>query len=81
LCEEKASARQAIYGACWRWPDRHGLALGILCPIPGIGRVTAVAILVECPEIGTMAASKKASPAGLAPPPGRLLRNRRPGNG
>ncbi|MGV6804884.1 MAG: transposase [Ruegeria sp.] len=34
---------------------------------PGIGEVAAVAILVECPEIGTLERKKTASLAGLAP--------------
>ena len=42
-------------------------AFDILCSIPGLGRVTAVAILVECPEIGTMSRKQIASLAGLAP--------------
>mgnify|MGYP005871993443 CR=1 FL=1 len=32
-----------------------------------LGRITAVAILVECPEIGTMTAKQIASLSGLAP--------------
>lgn len=39
----------------------------ILCSIPGLGRITAIAILVECPEIGTMTRKQIASLAGLAP--------------
>ncbi|MDT8326498.1 MAG: transposase [Roseovarius sp.] len=35
--------------------------------IPGLGRVTAVAILIECPEIGTLTRKQIASLAGLAP--------------
>lgn len=42
-------------------------ALDILRSIPGLGRVTAMAILVECPEIGTMTRKQIASLAGLAP--------------
>lgn len=42
-------------------------AFDILCSIPGLGRVTAVAILVECPEIGTLTRKQIASLAGLAP--------------
>jgi len=41
--------------------------LDILCSIPGLGHVTATAILVECLEIGTMTRKQIASPAGLAP--------------
>jgi transposase len=42
-------------------------AFDILCSIPGLGRVTAVAILVECPETGTPSRKQIASLAGLAP--------------
>ena len=39
----------------------------ILRSIPGIGAVTAAAILIECPEIGTLTAGQIASLSGLAP--------------
>lgn len=39
----------------------------VLCSIPGVGRVSAVAILVECPELGTLTRKQIASLAGLAP--------------
>ena len=39
----------------------------ILCSIPGIGAVTAVAMLILLPEIGTLARKQVASLAGLAP--------------
>jgi len=39
----------------------------ILRSIPGIGEVAAVAILIECPEIGTLTRKQTASLAGLAP--------------
>lgn len=41
--------------------------LDILCSIPGLGRVSAAAILIECPEIGTLGRKQIASLAGLAP--------------
>lgn len=47
-------------------PDQ-ARALDILCSIPGVGAISASAILVECPEIGTMTRKKIASLAGLAP--------------
>ncbi|MGS4947802.1 IS110 family transposase [Meridianimarinicoccus sp. RP-17] len=47
--------------------ERRARAVDILCSVPGLGRVTAVAILVECPEIGTMNRKQIASLAGLAP--------------
>jgi transposase len=46
---------------------RSQRALDILCFIPGIGQVTAIAIIVECPEIGTLNRKQIASLAGLAP--------------
>ncbi|MGP9789374.1 IS110 family RNA-guided transposase [Roseinatronobacter sp. NSM] len=46
---------------------KRARALNILCSIPGLGRITAVAILIECPEIGTMDRKQIASLAGLAP--------------
>jgi len=42
-------------------------ALDILHSIPGIGHVAAAAILIECPEIGTLGRKQIASLAGLAP--------------
>ncbi len=46
---------------------KRSRAFDILCSIPGLGRITAVAILVECPEIGTLTRKQIASLAGLAP--------------
>ena len=42
-------------------------AHAILRSIPGIGEVAAAAILIECPEIGTLDKKQAASLAGLAP--------------
>ena len=39
----------------------------ILCSIPGLGAVSAAAILIEMPEIGTLGRKQVASLAGLAP--------------
>ncbi len=39
---------------------------GILCGIPGLGLVTAVGMLIDMPELGSMEAKKAASLAGLA---------------
>lgn len=39
----------------------------ILTSIPGVGAVTAAAILIECPEIGTLTGKQIASLSGLAP--------------
>jgi transposase len=63
-----AELEKALLDLARRGPKRAG-AFGILCSIPGLGRVTAVAILVECPETGTMTARQIASLAGLAPMP------------
>lgn len=41
--------------------------LDILRSIPGIGQVAAAAILIECPEIGTLGRKQVASLGGLAP--------------
>jgi transposase len=41
--------------------------IGSLCSIPGIGQITAIAIFVECPEIGTLNRKQIAGLAGLAP--------------
>ncbi len=42
-------------------------AYAILRSIPGIGEVAAAAVLIECPEIGTLGKKQAASLAGLAP--------------
>ena len=57
---------QALLDLMCECPKR-ARAFDILCSIPGLGRVTAVAILVECPEIGTMSRKQIASLVGLAP--------------
>lgn len=41
--------------------------LDILTSIPGVGRTTAIAILIEMPEIGALNGKQVASLAGLAP--------------
>ncbi|WP_144055612.1 transposase [Octadecabacter antarcticus] len=48
---------------CAHSPREHD----ILRSIPSIGEVAAVAILVECPEIGTLGRKQAASLAGVAP--------------
>ena len=42
-------------------------AFDILCSIPGLGAITAMTILVECPEIGTMTGKQIASLCGPCP--------------
>ena len=39
----------------------------ILRSIPGIASVTAAAIRIECPEVGTLTAGQIVSPSGRAP--------------
>ncbi|WP_299846075.1 IS110 family transposase, partial [uncultured Jannaschia sp.] len=46
---------------------RRARPLSILRSIPGIGPVAAAALLIECPEIGTLGRKQAASLAGLAP--------------
>jgi transposase len=41
--------------------------LAILTSIPGVSRITAFALLIEMPELGTLEARQAASLAGLAP--------------
>jgi len=50
-----------------RLSQARARALDILHSIPGIGQVAAAAILIECPEIGTLGRKQIASLAGLAP--------------
>ncbi|MFV0409888.1 MAG: IS110 family transposase, partial [Paracoccus sp. (in: a-proteobacteria)] len=47
-------------------PER-ARALDLLTSIPGIGAISARAILSECPEIGTLGSKQIAALAGLAP--------------
>ncbi len=49
-----------------RATDQGALAHDILCSIPGIAEPTAAAILIACPEIGTLGRKQIASLAGLA---------------
>lgn len=50
-----------------RATDQGALAHDILCSIPGIGKPTVTAILIECPEIATLGRKQIASLARLAP--------------
>ena len=45
----------------------QGPGFDILLSIPGVGAATAIALLVDMPELGTMDAKQAASLAGLAP--------------
>ena len=51
-----------------RQDQRMSERLNILFSIPGIGMITALMILVDMPEIGTLGNKQIASLAGLAPP-------------
>ena len=53
--------------ACIAAEQTTARAHQILCSIPGIGAITAAAVLIEMPEIGTMDRKQVASLAGLAP--------------
>lgn len=50
-----------------RLDEQKAGQLDILTSIPGIGRITAAAMLIECPEVGTLGRKQIASLAGLAP--------------
>ena len=39
----------------------------VMCSIPGISKITALALIVELPELGTLQSGQAASLAGLAP--------------
>lgn len=61
-----AELEEALLDLLLQSPKR-ARAFEVLCSIPGLGRITAVAILVECPELGTLTRKQIASLAGLAP--------------
>ena len=61
-----AELEEALLALLLQSPKR-ARAFEVLCSIPGLGRITAVAILVECPEVGTLTRKQIASLAGLAP--------------
>ena len=44
-----------------------GRKVAILASIPGIGQLTAITLLIDMPEIGSMDNKQAASLAGLAP--------------
>ena len=58
---------EAEINACITQDDATARKRQILRSIPGIGAVTAAAILIECPEIGTLTGKQIASLSGLAP--------------
>lgn len=63
--ERQLAATQAEIEA--RLRQDRARPLDILHSIPGIGQIAAAAILIECPEIGTLGRKQVASLAGLAP--------------
>lgn len=65
--ERQLAALEGELKSRLRQCPRRARAHDILRSIPGIGEVAAVAILIECPEIGTLDRKKAASLAGLAP--------------
>lgn len=65
--ERQLAAIQAEIEIRLRKDDGKARKLDILTSIPGIGPVTATAIMIECPEIGTLGRKQIASLAGLAP--------------
>lgn len=65
--ERQLTVLEAELKTCLRRCPRRARAFDILHSIPGVGAVTAAAILIECPEIGTLKRKQAASLAGLAP--------------
>ena len=63
--ERQIAATQAEIES--RLRARRARPLSILRSIPGIGPIAAAALLIECPEIGTLGRKQAASLAGLAP--------------
>ena len=65
--ERHLTALQKEIWARLRQSPRHARALDILCSIPGIGEITAMAIIIHCPELGSLGRKQVASLAGVAP--------------
>ena len=65
--ERQLAALEEELRTLLRTSTRRARAHDILRTIPGIGAVAATAILIECPEIGTLDSKQAASLAGLAP--------------
>jgi len=65
--ERQLAALQAEIRERIRQCPRRKRAYDILCSIRSIGQVAAAAILIECPEIGTLGKKQAAALAGLAP--------------
>ena len=65
--EQSLKEIEAEIKARLRSTDQRARAHDIVCSIPGISETTAAAILIECPEIGTLGRKQIACLAGLAP--------------
>lgn len=67
LVDRQLSDIDAEISTCMAQDEATAHKRTILTSIPGIGAVTAAAILIECPEVGTMTGKQVASLSGLAP--------------
>ena len=65
--ERQLDALQGEIASRLKASPKRARAYAILKSIPGIGDVVAAAILIECPEIGTLGKKQVAALAGLAP--------------
>ena len=65
--ERQLDALQGEIASRLKASPKRARAYAILQSIPGIGGVVAAAILIECPEIGTLGKKQVAALAGLAP--------------
>ena len=67
LVSRQLRAIDAEISACIARDDATAHKRAILRRVPGIGAVTTAAILIECPEIGTMTGKQITSLSGLLP--------------
>ena len=65
--ERQLNALQDEIASLLKASPKRATAYAILQSIRGIGEVVAAAILIECPEIGTLGKKQAAALAGLAP--------------
>jgi transposase len=65
--QQQIQAIEAQIMACLQADPDLARRFTILTSIPGISRLTACALLIEMPELGTLEAKQAASLAGLAP--------------
>lgn len=73
LSTRQCTQREASLQDPARQCPNQAHAFDIFCSNPGLGRVTAVANLAECLEIGTITRTQIASLAGLAPKTGHSV--------